>query len=85
MKTYCKNIEKKICQFLSKEDQIETNKCQYLCTKNSKKFIKISSVIIAFANNEKLPLQSISNLRADQIGHLIVTKGIVTRVSEVKP
>ncbi len=32
-----------------------------------------------------MPLRVISLLKADQIGHLVVTKGMVTRVSEIKP
>lgn len=42
-------------------------------------------VSIVFSNNQKLPLQAVSQLSSDQIGHLVVTKGIVTRVTEVKP
>jgi DNA replicative helicase MCM subunit Mcm2 (Cdc46/Mcm family) len=53
--------------------------------KNCKNLTYFSSVSIVFSNNQKLFIQPMNNLKADQIGFLVVTKGIVTRISEVKP
>ncbi len=59
----------------------KVNDFQSLFIKNSKFLYKCSSVSIVFSNNQKIPIKPMNLLKADQIGHLIVTKGIVTRVS----
>lgn len=43
------------------------------------------SVSIVYGPKSKVPIKTISEIKADNIGELIMTRAIVVRASEVKP